>query len=127
MWSDLGLAQVQRIVEVYTRIMHNPAMPISAHTASVRLLHSVLEVLPTKMQATAEVVRALNMIFETIADRLEVGCVLYGDALARLAVKSEEGDGTLDVDQIEKTRPFQSPSYVLDRPDMIVQRECPLA
>jgi transformation/transcription domain-associated protein len=124
MWSDLGLAQVQRILEVYTRVMHNPTMPINAHTAAIRLFQSVVDVLPTKIQANAEIARALTTIFETVADRLEVGCVMYGDALARLPVNSEEEEGTTSAEQIEKTRPMQSPSYVFDRPDLVIQREC---
>jgi transformation/transcription domain-associated protein len=122
MWTELAPAQILRVVEVYCRVLHNPGLIITAHTAAIRLLHTLVEVLPTKMQG-AEVARVLNLILETVADRMEVGCVMHGDALARLTAATKEGEGVMTIDQIEKSRPVQVPIYATERPDLVVHSE----
>jgi hypothetical protein len=122
MWNDLGSPQIMRIVEVYTRVMHNQCLTIGTHTGALKVLSSLVDVLPTKMQV-AEVTKVLTAIFETTADRMEAGTVIYGEALSRFDNSIKSGEAPIDIYQIEKSRPVQGSTYATEKPEMIIQRE----
>jgi transformation/transcription domain-associated protein len=117
MWPEISPLQLGRIVDVFTRLMHNTCLNISTHMAAIKVLASLVEVLPTKL-AAQDAAKHMLLIMETTADRIEVGTVLYADAHARLVGSLEPG--LAELHHIEKSRPLQGAVYIIDRPEQVI-------
>jgi hypothetical protein len=109
-------------VEVYIRVLHDPYVPLQTHVAAVKLFAGLFDALPGKSSQLPEAPKIMFAILEAVADRVELGTVMYADAVARLTLGSQDTSNATLIHQIEKGRPLQGSAYTIERPEAVVIR-----
>lgn len=118
--NELTTTQVARVVHVYSRIIHNPALGNSLHTMSVKMMFGLTEPIITK-ETPQGAARLLGAMFETCLQRLEVLALIYDDVTARAGLLKENSEAVvLDAAFIEKTRPVGGAIYAIEKPEDII-------
>lgn len=119
--NELSPTQVARVVHVYSRIIHNPALGNSLHTMSAKMLFGLTEPIVAK-ETPQGAARLLGAMFETCLGRMEALALIYDEVTARaLALKEANERTILDSAFIEKARPVGGAMYALEKPEDIVQ------
>jgi len=119
--NELNTTQVARVVHVYSRIIHNPALGNSLHTMSAKMMFGLTEPIMAK-ETPQGAARLLGAMFETCLERMEALAVIYDEVTARLAKSKDDPSVViLDAAFIEKARPVGSAMYALEKPEDIIQ------
>ncbi|KAJ7507855.1 hypothetical protein B0H11DRAFT_2271401 [Mycena galericulata] len=117
--NELSLSQLTHVVLVYTRIMHNPALPTSVHPMFAKIMISLVDTISTKEKVPAT--KILVYILDTCLDRLDALNVVLEEAYASLErAKSNKKDELFDAAFIEKARPLGGAAYMLEKPEDVI-------
>lgn len=120
--NELSLPQLTHVVLVYTRIMHNPALPTGVHPMFAKILISLIDTIVSKDKAPAT--RILVYILDTCLDRLDALNVVLEEVYASVErAKNNKKDETFDAAFIEKGRPLGGAAFMLERPEEVIQGE----
>ncbi|GLB33849.1 putative PI3 PI4-kinase family protein [Lyophyllum shimeji] len=118
--NDLNANQLARIVHVYSRLIHNPALGNNLHTMSAKMMFGLTEPILAK-ETPKEAARLLGAMFETCLERLEALALVHDEVMASTSQQKEKGDGVvLDAAFIEKARPIGGAVYANERPEELV-------
>ncbi|KAJ7498882.1 hypothetical protein FB451DRAFT_1427318, partial [Mycena latifolia] len=117
--NELTLPQLTHVVLVYTRIMHNPALPTSVHPMFAKILISLIDTIVSKDKVPAS--RILVYILDTCLDRLDALNVVLEEVYASLdRAKNNKKDELYDAAFIEKARPLGGAAFMLEKPEDVI-------
>ncbi|KAJ7700136.1 hypothetical protein B0H17DRAFT_1158131 [Mycena rosella] len=117
--NELTLPQLTHVVLVYTRIMHNPALPTSVHPMFAKILISLIDTIVSKDKVPAS--RILLYILDTCLDRLDALNVVLEEVYATLdRAKNNKKDELYDAAFIEKARPLGGAAFMLEKPEDVI-------
>ncbi|KAJ6599027.1 hypothetical protein DFH09DRAFT_1388713 [Mycena vulgaris] len=117
--NELTLPQLTHVVLVYTRIMHNPALPTTVHPMFAKILISLIDTIVSKDKVPAT--RILVYILDTCLDRLDALNVVLEEVYASLdRAKSNKKDEIYDAAFIEKARPLGGAAFMLEKPEDVI-------
>ncbi|KAJ7276442.1 hypothetical protein B0H12DRAFT_1227571 [Mycena haematopus] len=123
--NDLSLPQLTHVVLVYTRIMHNPALPTGVHPMFAKILISLIDTIVSKDNVPAT--KILVYILDTCLDRLDALNVVLEEVYASVErAKNGKKDESFDAAFIEKARPLGGAAFMLERPEEVIQGELAL-
>lgn len=116
-------AQLSRIVHVYARLLHDPAITISLHTLFAKMIYHTVDAIVAKdtVQGAA---KTLTAMFETSLDRLEALTIAHDEILVTLE-RTKNGDPPIpDRAFIEKARPVGGSPFAIDKPEDVLVGQC---
>ncbi|KAG7449166.1 uncharacterized protein BT62DRAFT_1073682 [Guyanagaster necrorhizus] len=117
--NDLTSAQLERIVHVYSRQIHNPALTINLHTLSAKMMFGTAEAIIAK-ETPQGAARILELMFKSCLDRLDALTVVHENILAALERAKAGQEVAIDDAFIEKARPVGGAAYALEKPEDVV-------
>ncbi|KAH9482694.1 Transcription-associated protein 1 [Psilocybe cubensis] len=120
--NDLTASQLERIVHVYSSMMHNPAFGYNLHTLFAKMMFGLADVIVAK-ETSQGAARLLETMFETCLEKLEGLCVVQADVsglLERNKQKDSIVDQWPDVTIIEKARPIGGAVNYIEKPEDIL-------
>ncbi|KAF8076441.1 hypothetical protein FPV67DRAFT_1558921 [Lyophyllum atratum] len=118
--NDLNINQLARIVHVYSRLIHNPALGNNLHTLSAKMMLGLTEPILAK-GTPKEAARLLGAMFETCLERLEALALIHDEIIANAGQQKEDGDVViLDTAFIERARPIGGAVYASEKPEELV-------
>ncbi|KAF8195850.1 FAT domain-containing protein [Mycena galopus ATCC 62051] len=118
--NDLSLPQLTHVVLVYTRIMHNPALPTGVHPMFAKILISLIDTIVSKDNVPAT--KILVYILDTCLDRLDALNVVLEEVYASVErAKAGKKEESFDAAFIEKGRPLGGAAFMLERPEEVIQ------
>ncbi|KAF7355349.1 hypothetical protein MSAN_01451500 [Mycena sanguinolenta] len=118
--NELSLPQLTHVVLVYTRIMHNPAVPTAVHPMFAKILISLIDTIVSKDNVPAT--KILVYILDTCLDRLDALNVVLEEVYASVErAKSGKKDESFDAAFIEKARPLGGSAFMMERPEDVIQ------
>ncbi|PFH52762.1 hypothetical protein AMATHDRAFT_1809 [Amanita thiersii Skay4041] len=112
--NELTINQVTRIVHVYSRMLHNPAIGNNLHVLFAKMISGLVDSIVSKEtpQAAAHL---LNVIFETCLQRLEALVISQDDMNGQ-----KKQDSTIpDISLIEKAKPLGASVFAIEKPEDI--------
>lgn len=124
--SDLSSAQLEKIVHLYSRQLHNPSLPMNIHIISAKVMFGSAEALITRepTQATA---RLLEGMLKTCLDRLDALIISHEAILAGLErAKSGNDQPLIDDLLIERARPVFGAAYAAEKPEEVQSGKWPV-
>ncbi|KAJ7682762.1 FAT domain-containing protein [Mycena polygramma] len=116
--NELTLPQLTHVVLVYTRIMHNPALPTTVHPMFAKILISLVDTIVSKDKGPATTI--LVYILDTCLDRLDALNVVLEDAYFALERAKNKKDEVYDAGFIEKSRPLGGGAYMFEKPEDVI-------
>ncbi|KAF8974524.1 hypothetical protein BDZ97DRAFT_2053099 [Flammula alnicola] len=123
--SELTASQLERIVHVYSSMMHNPSLAFNLHTLFAKMMFGLADAILAKETAQGAA-RLLEAMFETCLERLEGLCVVYSEVSPASEKNKEKStatsttDGMPDPALIEKTRPVGGAVYLIEKPEEVI-------
>ncbi|KAF7352758.1 hypothetical protein MVEN_01242100 [Mycena venus] len=118
--NELSLPQLTHVVLLYTRIMHNPAVPTGVHPMFAKILISLIDTVVSKDKVPAT--KILVYILDTCLDRLDALNVVLEEVYASVErMKNNKKDEVFDAAFIEKGRPLGGAAFMLERPEEVIQ------
>ncbi|KAL0949509.1 hypothetical protein HGRIS_009561 [Hohenbuehelia grisea] len=121
--NELTVPQLQRTVDVFSRLMHNPSLGGQFHTLCAKMLFNIIEPVHTK-ETPQGAVRLLNFLFETCLERLDSLTIAQVQISAIQEAKKENRDPP-DFSVIEKARPIGGILPLIEKPEEVIP-ECRL-
>lgn len=120
--SELTASQLERIVHVYSSMMHNPAFGYNLHTLFAKMMFGLADVIVAK-ETSQGAARLLETMFETCLEKLEGLCVVQADVSAILE-RNKQKDFPVhqdpDATAIEKARPIGGAVNYIEKPEDIL-------
>lgn len=110
--SDLSPHQLSRIVQVYSRLLHNPYLSGNLHTMFAKMMFTLIEVIVTK-DTHQNAARILSNMLDTSVDKLE-SLTAVQEELEK--IKAGPPD-QIDIAFIEKARPVAGAVYAIEKPE----------
>ncbi|KAF5387961.1 hypothetical protein D9615_000446 [Tricholomella constricta] len=117
--NELTAKQLARIVHVFSRLIHNPALGNNLHTMSAKMMFGLTEPILAK-ETPKEAARLLGAMFETCLERMEALALIHDGMIANVQLKENSEIVILDAAFIEKARPVGGAVYALERPEELV-------
>ncbi|KDR83700.1 hypothetical protein GALMADRAFT_236040 [Galerina marginata CBS 339.88] len=117
--SDLTAVQLGHIVQVYSSMMHNPALGFGLHTLFAKMMFGLTDVILTK-ETSHGAARLLETMFETCLEKLEGLCVIHFEISAALERNKSVAEGVLDATAIEKARPISGAVNWIEKPEDVL-------
>ncbi|KAF9567316.1 hypothetical protein CPC08DRAFT_17123 [Agrocybe pediades] len=119
--NDLTTSQLERIVHVFSSMMHDPALGFNLHTLFAKMMFGLTDAIIAKEtpQGAAKLIEAM---FETCLEKLEGLCIVYSEASAtieRSKTISEPGDSA-DAAFIEKSKPIGGAVSLIEKPEEVL-------
>ncbi|KAG5221806.1 Transcription-associated protein [Salix suchowensis] len=113
--SELSLPQLEKVIYVFSRLLHNTSFGNNLHTLFAKMLFNLIDVIVTK-EPSQGAIRLLSLMFESCLERLE--------ALATIQVqigltqdRKKEGAELPDIVVIERARPIGGSMPLVERPE----------
>ncbi|KAJ7781199.1 hypothetical protein B0H16DRAFT_1671541 [Mycena metata] len=117
--NELALPQLTHVVLVYTRVMHNPAVPTGVHPMFAKILISLVETIVQKDKVPAT--KILVYILDTCLDRLDALNVVLAEVYAAMErTKNNKKDEFNDAASIERARPLGGAAFLLEKPEDVI-------
>ncbi|KAF8165306.1 hypothetical protein B0H34DRAFT_232712 [Crassisporium funariophilum] len=121
--SELTASQLERVVHVYSSLMHNPALGFNLHTLFAKMMFGLADAIIAK-ESPQGAARLLEAMFETCLEKLEGLCVVYSDVSATLERNKGRAPGTEefipDISLIEKARPVGGAVSATEKPEDVI-------
>ena len=121
--NELTNLQLERIVHVYSSLMHNPALGFNLHTLFAKMMFGLTDAIISK-ETSEGAARLLEAMFETCLEKLEGLCVVQSEVSATLERNKRTSEGTsnivLDISLIEKARPVGGAVNATEKPEDVV-------
>lgn len=124
--NELTASQLERIISVYSAMMHDPTISFNLHTLFAKMMFGLADAILAK-EAPQGAAQLLEAMFETCLERLEGLCVVHSQItpiLERNKQKSgaaSPSDGPADFPFIEKSRPLGGVVYLVEKPEDVIQ------
>ncbi|KAF8621580.1 hypothetical protein AX15_007606 [Amanita polypyramis BW_CC] len=117
--NELSVEQITRIVQMYSRMLHNPALGNNMHLLFAKMIFGLADVVVNKdtPQGTA---RLLNAIFRTCLERLEALSTVQDEITANLEHQKKNDPATPDMILIEKARPVGGAVFATERSEDVL-------
>ncbi|CAK5275625.1 unnamed protein product [Mycena citricolor] len=118
--GELSMAQANRIVLIYARMLHVPSMATGLHPMFLKIIISLVDTIVTKDKGPA--LKTLLFIVDTCLDRLESLNIALEDlySAAERAKAGKKDDVVHDAAFIEKVRPLGGSSFLLEKPEEVI-------
>lgn len=117
--NELTTPQLERIIYVYSRLIHNPALGHNLHTLSAKMMFGLLEPITAK-ETSAGIERLLGIMLESCLERLEALALMYEGVSANIAQKDDDTVTTVGPALIEKARPVGGAFYAIEKPEEVI-------
>jgi transformation/transcription domain-associated protein len=115
--------QLERIVHVYSSLMHNPALGFNLHTLFAKMMFGLTDAIISK-ETSQGAARLLEAMFETCLEKLEGLCVVQSEVSATLERNKRTSEGTMnivsDISLIEKARPVGGAVNAIEKPEDVI-------
>jgi transformation/transcription domain-associated protein len=124
--NELTAPQLERIICVYSAMMHNPTISFNLHTLFAKMMFGLSEAILAK-ETPQGAARLLEAMFETCLERLEGLCVVHSQITPILERNKQKGtasppsEGQADLSFIEKSRPLGGAVYLIEKPEDVIQ------
>ncbi|KIK68099.1 hypothetical protein GYMLUDRAFT_36928 [Collybiopsis luxurians FD-317 M1] len=116
---DLNTTQLTRIVHMYAKLFHNPALGNNLHTLFAKVLIGLSDAILTK-ETPQNAAYLITLMFNTCLDRLEALTVIH-EEIAVATELSKNGETVIVNDAyIEKARPVGGAVYALEKPEEVM-------
>ena len=123
--SELTASQLERIVHVYSSMMHNPSLSFNLHTLFAKMMFGLADAILAK-ETPQGAAQLLEAMFETCLEKLEGLCVVYaevGVVAERNKRKETAPELPMDAAFIEKARPVGGAVNLTEKPEEILLGE----
>ncbi|KAF5390637.1 hypothetical protein D9757_002758 [Collybiopsis confluens] len=118
--SDLNPVQLTKIVHMYAKLLHNPALGNNLHTLFAKVLIGLTDAILTK-ETPQNAAYLVTLMFNTCLERLEALTVIHEELSAATEELSKEDEVLVINDAyIEKARPVGGAVYALEKPEEIM-------
>ncbi|KAF8897572.1 hypothetical protein BD779DRAFT_388223 [Infundibulicybe gibba] len=118
--NELTVAQLSRIVQVYSRLIHNPALSNNLHALFAKMMFNLTDVILSK-ETSQGAGRLLTNMFETCLERLEALSIVHNElSVSMERAKNNDSAVTPDAIFIEKARPVGGAMYALEKPEDVI-------
>lgn len=118
--NELTATQLGRVVHVYSRIIHNPALGNNLHTMSAKMMFGLTEPIIAK-ETPQGAARLLGAMFETCLERLETLALVHDEVTTNVGLMKEQNSAVvLGATFIEKARPVGGAIYAVEKPEDII-------
>ncbi|KAF7301711.1 hypothetical protein MIND_00736700 [Mycena indigotica] len=118
--TELTLPQLTHVALVYSRLMHNTAIPTGIFPMFGRILISLVDVLVTQDRVPAT--KILLYLLDAFLDRLEALQVVLDDTYRALErAKNNQTEEIYDATYVEKSRPLGGAAYLTEKPEEVIQ------
>ncbi|KAG5637374.1 hypothetical protein H0H81_004799 [Sphagnurus paluster] len=115
--NELTAKQLARIVHVYSRLIHNPALGNNLHTMSAKMMLGLTEPILAR-ESPKEAARLIGSMFETCLERMETLALIHDEVIASVTQSKEDREAVvLDAALIERSRPVGGAVYSLEKPE----------
>ncbi|EGO01921.1 hypothetical protein SERLA73DRAFT_166433 [Serpula lacrymans var. lacrymans S7.3] len=114
--SELTTAQLARIANVYSGLIHNPYLTSNHHTLFAKMMFNLIDVITAKdtKQGSA---RVLGAMFETCVDKVDSMTSVLDELFERVE-KAKNGDSdSIDFSLVQKARPVAGAVYATEKPE----------
>lgn len=120
--NDLTAPQLERIVHVYSSMMHDPALGFNLHTLFAKMMFGLTDAILAK-ETSQGAARLIETMFETCLEKLEGLCIVYSEASVTLERSKSVGTlgATADAGFIEKARPIGGAVSLTEKPEDVLQ------
>lgn len=120
---DLSSAQLERIIHLYSRQLHNPSLPMNIHIMSAKVMFGSAEALIAR-EPTQSTARLLEGMLKTCLDRLDALIIAHEGILAALErTKAGNDQPLIDDLLIERARPVFGAAYAAEKPEEVLSGE----
>lgn len=121
--NELTNLQLERIVHVYSSLMHNPALGFNLHTLFAKMMFGLTDAIISK-ETSQGAARLLEAMFETCLEKLEGLCVVQSEVSATLERNKRTSEGSLNIvpniSLIEKARPVGGAVNAIEKPEDVI-------
>lgn len=123
--NELTAPQLERIVHVYSSMMHNPALSFNLHTLFAKMMFGLADAILAK-ETGQGAARLLEAMFETCLERLEGLCVVHSEVSPALERNKQKALTNLtpstfsELAFIEKSRPVGAAVYLIEKPEEVI-------
>ena len=116
--NELAVEQITRIVQMYSRMLHNPALGNNMHLLFAKMIFGLADVVVNKdtPQGTAQL---LNVIFRTCLERLEALSTVQDEIMASLECQKND-ESVTGILLIEKARPVGGAVFATEKPEDVL-------
>ena len=120
--NDLTPRQLAHIINVFTRLIHNPCLSNNVHTLAAKMLFNLVETVAVK-ETPQEAARILTNLLETCVDKLDSVLGVLEEVNARLERSKKGTPETGKIYLVEKARPVGAASYAVEKPEDVLAGE----
>ncbi|GAW08906.1 histone acetylase complex subunit [Lentinula edodes] len=116
---ELSSSQLTKIVHMYSRLLHYPALGNNLHTLFAKVLIGLSDAIVNK-ETPQNAAFLITLTFNTCLDRLDALTVIH-EEIAAAAERTKNGETSILNDAyIEKARPVGGAVYALEKPEEIM-------
>ncbi|KAJ7068316.1 hypothetical protein C8F01DRAFT_1364679 [Mycena amicta] len=118
--NELTMPQLTQVALVYSRLMHNTAIPTGIYPMFGKILLSLVDVIVLQEKGAAT--KILVYVLDAFLDRLEALHVVLDDVhVAVERVKNNQKEELYDAGYIERSRPLGGAAYLTEKPEEVIQ------
>lgn len=124
--NELTAPQLERIISVYSAMMHDPTISFNLHTLFAKMMFGLADAILAK-ETPQGAAQLLGAMFETCLERLEGLCVVHSQ-ITPILERNKQKSGTVspseehaDLSFIEKSRPLGGAVYLIEKPEDAIQ------
>ncbi|KAI0053544.1 FAT-domain-containing protein [Auriscalpium vulgare] len=117
--NDLSARQLSHIINVYSRLIHNPCLPNSVHTLSGKMMFNLVETVLAK-DTPAGATMVLTTLLETCVDKLESVTGVLQEVTDRLERSKAGEPESSKIYAIEKARPVAAAIYAVEKAEDVL-------
>ncbi|KAK2466244.1 hypothetical protein APHAL10511_001886, partial [Amanita phalloides] len=117
--NELSVEQITRIVQTYSRMLHNPALGNNMHLLFAKMIFGLADVVVNKdtPQGTAQL---LGAVFRTCLDRLEALSMVQDELTASMERQKMNETTVPDMILIEKARPVGGAVFAVEKSEDVL-------
>ncbi|KAF8640045.1 hypothetical protein AX17_001287 [Amanita inopinata Kibby_2008] len=117
--TELTVDQITRIVQMYSRMLHNPALGNNMHILFAKMIFGLADVVVNKdtPQGTARLVSA---IFRTCLERLEALSIVQDEVIASSERQKKHEAAVPGITLVEKSRPIGGVVFAIEKPEDVI-------
>ena len=119
--NELDAPQLDRIVCVFSAMMHKPALGYSLHVLFVKMMFGLTDVIVAK-ETSQGAARLLEALFRTCLEKLESLSVVHSE-VRNILERNNQENSTPDLPDtllIEKARPVSAAVYAVEKPEEVI-------
>ncbi|KAJ3510077.1 hypothetical protein NLJ89_g4881 [Agrocybe chaxingu] len=120
--NELSASQLERIVYVYSSMMHNPALGFNLHTLFAKMMFGLTDAILAK-ETSQGAAKLLEAMFNACLEKLDGLCVVQSEVSAgldRRKEKSTSAEVVPYIAMIEKARPIGSAVNATEKPEDVI-------